>query len=140
MTAVAFRSFFIRSAIPSRTALAMLVRRALLASKKISSRVDRGVGAGGPERSRPRSSVPRSGASGGAGPARRPEAAAGAATPRTSAPTIPPIGEGEKACLKSMSTLAVQSGRDGEPRPAEEESHPGREHRVVLFRVIASVQ
>ena len=46
-TAVAFRSFFIRSAIPSRIALAMLVSLALLASKKISSRVNLGVGAGG---------------------------------------------------------------------------------------------
>src|ERR1700693_5205447 len=47
MTAVEFRSFFIRSAIPSRIALAMLVSRALAASKKISSRVLFGVRAGG---------------------------------------------------------------------------------------------
>src|SRR5215472_5891347 len=46
-TAVAFRSFFMRRATPSRTALAMLVRRALLPSKKISSVVVFGPGRGG---------------------------------------------------------------------------------------------
>src|SRR6266496_6046716 len=47
MTAVELRSFFILRATPSRIALAMLVRRALPASKRISSVVARGAGAGG---------------------------------------------------------------------------------------------
>src|SRR5215472_8347494 len=47
MTAVEFRSFFMRRATPSRMALAMLVRRALPASNEISSRVVLGVGGGG---------------------------------------------------------------------------------------------
>src|SRR5262245_58359025 len=47
MMAVALRSFFIRRATPSRTAFAMLVRRAFVPSKRISSVVVRGLGRGG---------------------------------------------------------------------------------------------
>src|SRR6266536_2152280 len=47
MTAVELRSFFILRATPSRIALAILVKRALPASKRISPAVAPGAGAGG---------------------------------------------------------------------------------------------
>src|SRR6266536_561968 len=98
MTAVAFKSFFILSATPSRIALAMLVSRALPASKKISSRVDLGVGAGGAGGGAGAGTTTSifcsttGGAGGGAGTT---TGGGGGVQAAYDTPTIPPTGEGE---------------------------------------------
>src|SRR5215470_4095514 len=119
MTAVAFRSFFIRRAIPSRTALAMLVKRALPASKKISSLVVRGVGGGGAVvvvvvvvSCCTFSSTTGAGGAG-AGITTGGGGSGGQAAYVT--PINPPTGEGENPCRKSWSTLALKAPETARP-------------------------
>src|SRR6202162_3458231 len=138
MTAVEFRSFFIRSAIPSRIALAMLVSRALAASKKISSRVLFGVRAGGGVMTT--SVCSTAGAVGGGG---------GAGDGGRGRRRCRPGGVGEsddpsdrrwrEAVPDQHVHVRIERGRDGKPGPADVETDSGHEHRDVLFREVASV-